>query len=315
VTQAARDASAAALGGGDAFVQHADEMEWITTEDWAQRAAEGTDAHRVAADDFGWLERYGDWVLWSGQSSHQAEFLRVELLQRFGFSPRGILARELTRKAIEQKPASVVEGETPGQFEVSEWGVRYLVEPAGGYASGLFLDQRSNRGWVLGLRVRYALNLFAYTCSFSVCAARGGTQTWNVDASRRSLARGAENLRLNGINPGAGHRFIEEDVATYVGRMHRRGHTFDLIILDPPTFGRAAGHTFQLEHDLPGLLPACFGLLRAGGWMLVSTNLITWSEAKLRKIVTDALPINGFVWEPAGEMVPHGAVSLRLRKR
>jgi 23S rRNA G2069 N7-methylase RlmK/C1962 C5-methylase RlmI len=89
---------------------------------------------------------------------------------------------------------------------------------------------------------------------------------------------------------------------------------FDLIILDPPTFGRAAGHTFQLEHDLPGLLPACFGLLRAGGWMLVSTNLMTWSEAKLRKVVTDALPVHGFAWESQGEAVRHGAVSLRLRK-
>lgn len=290
-------------------------MEWITTEDWAERAAEGTDAHRVAADDFGWLERYGDWVLWSGQSSPKAEFLRAELLQRFGFSPRGILLRELARKATDQKPGSVVDGEAPGQFEVREWGVRYLVEPTGGYASGLFLDQRCNRGWVLGLPVRQALNLFAYTCSFTVCAARGGAETWSVDASRRSLARGADNLRLNGIDPAAGHRFVEEDVATYVGRMHRRGQKFDLIILDPPTFGRAAGHTFQLEHDLPGLLPACFGLLHAGGWMLVSTNLVAWSEAKLRKVVTDALPINGFVWEPAGEMVPHGAVSLRLRKR
>jgi len=290
-------------------------MEWITTEEWARCAAEGTDAHRVAADQFGWLERYGDWVLWSGHSSQKADFLRAELLQRYGFSPRGMLARELARKASDQKPASLVEGECPGPFEVREWGLRYGVEPAGGYASGLFLDQRSNRGWVLGLPVRQALNLFAYTCSFSVCAARGGAETWSVDASRRSLARGADNLRLNGIDPAAGHRFVEEDVATYVGRMQRRGQAFDLIILDPPTFGRAAGHTFQLEHDLPGLLPNCFSLLHAGGWMLVSTNMATWSEAKLREVVTDSLPINGFACESPGKAVPHGAVSLRLRKR
>ncbi|MBJ7327629.1 MAG: class I SAM-dependent methyltransferase, partial [Chthoniobacterales bacterium] len=146
-------------------------MEWISQDQWARWAEEGTDTHRLATSSDGWLDRYGDWLLWSGHKAPRVEVLRDDVLPRYAFAPRGYLARELVKKAADQMPALLMAGEDPGEIVVRENGLAYVVEPAAGYSSGLFLDQRLNRGWVRGLGAKRMLNLFAYTCSFTVCAA------------------------------------------------------------------------------------------------------------------------------------------------
>ncbi len=292
-------------------------MHWITAELWEQLSREGTDAHRVCTDAPGWLDRYGDWIVETvaakGPGSRQGEW-SGELGRRFGFVPRGWLVREWTRDARDQQPARLVHGEDPGEITVREDGVAYGVEPGGGYSSGLFLDQRLNRRWVRGLRARRTLNLFAYTCSFSVCSALGGGETFSVDTAKRALARGRENFARNAI---AGvHRFVAEDVVRFVPRLVKRREEFDLIILDPPTFGRADGRVFRLEKDLPELLRDCGELLAPGGWMLVSCNNARWSAADLRTVCTGALPRGAFSIIP-GETppeIPRGAVSWRLKR-
>jgi 23S rRNA (cytosine1962-C5)-methyltransferase len=218
------------------------------------------------------------------------------------------------RSEAARAPARVLAGCAPGIVEVRERGVRFRVEPAGGYSTGFFPDQRGNRAWVSELGARRTLNLFAYTCSFSVCAALAGGVTTSVDVSRRALARGREDFELNGIDAAAGHRFVAEDAATYVARLGRRGESFDLIVLDPPTFGRAGARTFRLAHDLGAVVDGCLGVLARGGRMLVSCNAQGWTEARLRSVVEDALK-KAPAWEPAAVPLPHGAVSCRLRRR
>jgi 23S rRNA (cytosine1962-C5)-methyltransferase len=238
--------------------------------------------------------------------------LAAELHRRLGFAPRGWLVRELARDAREQQAARLVEGEKPGVVEVCEWGVKYAVEPAGGYSTGLFLDQRMNRRRVLDLRPGRTLNLFAYTCSFSVCAARRGGETLSVDVAKRALARGRENFARNAVDTEAGsHRLVADDAAKVVPRLVRRGERFDLIVLDPPTFGRAEGRVFRLERDLPDLVRGCFALLEPGGAMLVSCNFAAWSVAKLKGVCQTVLEEGRFALTP-GESVPEipgGAIS------
>ncbi|MEY3480664.1 MAG: hypothetical protein RIQ71_1439 [Verrucomicrobiota bacterium] len=290
-------------------------MDWTARDLWSRFREEHTDAHRVANGKDGWLDRYGDWILWSGAKPPRVETLRDELLPRYGFAPRGYLARELVRKASDQKPATLIAGEEPGEIAVQENGLSYLVEPAGGYSSGLFLDQRLNRQWVRELRAKRMLNLFAYTCSFTVCTASAGAETCSVDASKRVLGAGRRNLELNGIDPAEGHRFLADDAMKVVPRLLKRGEKFDLIVLDPPTFGRADGRVFRIEKDLPPLIRDCFGMLDPGGSMLVSCNYADWDAQDLRIVCESALGARQGSFRP-GELpaeIPHGAVSWRIQ--
>jgi 23S rRNA (cytosine1962-C5)-methyltransferase len=116
------------------------------------------------------------------------------------------------------------------------------------------------------------LNCFAYTCSFSVCAACSGATTFNIDLSKKYLARGRENFALNNL-PTVDHRFIAGDVSSVLPRFARRGEKFDMIILDPPTFSRSpGGKTFQVQHDFEVLLVNALSLAERDGHILVSTN-------------------------------------------
>jgi 23S rRNA (cytosine1962-C5)-methyltransferase len=292
-------------------------MEWISPDHWARLAEEETDAHRLATAPDGWLDRYADWLLWSGGKPPRVEVLREEVLRRYGFAPRGYLARELVKKATDQKPAIPLAGEDPGEIVVRENGIAYLVEPAAGYSSGLFLDQRANRRWVAGFGAKRMLNLFAYTCSFTVCAAAAGAQTCSVDSAKGVLGRGRENLETNGLDPADGHRFLVDDAIKVVPRLVKRGEKFDLIVLDPPTFGRAGGSVFRIEKNLPDLVSQCFELLEPGGCLLVSCNYSEWGEKDLQNLCREAI-YGAPCFMEKGERppeIPHGAVSCRIRKK
>jgi len=157
--------------------------------------------------------------------------------------------------------------------------------------------------------------LFAYTGSFTVCAALGGGETCSVDASKRTLAKARENLRGNDVDPAEGHRFLADDAMKVVPRLVKRGEKFDLIVLDPPTFGRADGRVFRIEKDLPTLITECFGLLEPGGRMLVSSNYAEWEARDLWELCELALGGSKARLQ-AGELPPEirrGAVSWRIR--
>jgi 23S rRNA (cytosine1962-C5)-methyltransferase len=111
-----------------------------------------------------------------------------------------------------------------------------------------------------------------------------------VDISKSSLARGRRNFDLNDL-PAAAHRFIAEDVSTYLRRLAKRGETFDAILLDPPTFGRGGGSkTFRFQRDFPVLLSSALELAAPGAAILLSTNFSEWSPARLAKDASRLAP-------------------------
>jgi 23S rRNA (guanine2069-N7)-methyltransferase / 23S rRNA (guanine2445-N2)-methyltransferase len=162
-----------------------------------------------------------------------------------------------------------------GRFvEVTEGGLRFLVNLTDYLDTGLFLDHRLTRGLIRGLAGgRRFLNLFAYTGSATVYAAAGGaTSTTTVDLSPTYLDWARRNLELNGF-AGANHTFIRADCMEWLAHT-AGGHTFDLIFLDAPTFSNSKSMTttLDLQRDHPELIRATGGLLSREGTLLFATN-------------------------------------------
>lgn len=242
----------------------------------------------------------GRWLVSAGAERTMGS---AEWLKTCAPAPRSIYWKHLHVK--EKQPPQWWHGErVDGPFEVQENGLRFRVDLAAGYSQGLFLDQRDNRAAVRARvesgRVRRVLNLFAYTCGFSVAAAAGGAHTTSVDLSRASLDWGCENFRLNHLDPTA-HEFLAGDVAGFLRRLERRGRRFDLIILDPPTFSRdRQGKIFRVEHDFGHLAAAAARLLPAdgSGELLCSTNLRALPPGGLRRLLLGELA-GGWQTRPA----------------
>ena len=173
--------------------------------------------------------------------------------------------------------------EFPGRWQSKENSITFNLRVDTGLSPGLFLDQRANRKLLRNLsRNTKVLNLFAYTCSFSVVAALGGaTQVTSVDVSQPFLDWGKENFTSNGL-PTEGHYFVKADTRDYLTLARKRGWLFNYIILDPPSFSRSKGNTFAVKKELVPMAKNCLDLLVPGGEVLVSTNLSTWSPDDLR---------------------------------
>lgn len=125
-------------------------------------------------------------------------------------------------------------------LQVNELGLNYRVRPLKNQNSGLFLDMREGRRWVKehssGKRV---LNLFAYTCGFSVVAIAGGAErVVNLDMSRGALNTGRENHRLN-QHPMEKVKFLSHDLFRSWGKLKREG-PYDLVVIDPPSFQKGS---------------------------------------------------------------------------
>jgi len=180
--------------------------------------------------------------------------------------------------------------ETPKETIVAETGMRFVVKPWEGGSIGLYLDHRENRRRIRSMvGGKDVLNLFAYTCGFSVAAAMGGaSSTVSVDLAGAALEWGKKNFELNGF-PLDQHEFVSVDAATYFRRARKEERDFDFVIIDPPSFahGRKRGQDFSVARDLPDLIREACGVLRKGGMMMVSTNLRKMSHAGLRKHIKD----------------------------
>ena len=158
-----------------------------------------------------------------------------------------------------------------------------------GLSTGLFCDQRDNRALVRDLsRGARVLNLFSYTCSFTVAAGLGGAvETVSVDLSGRALERGEGNLALNGLG-GPAHRLLRADALSFLARQVRGKAQFDCVILDPPSFGTRSRGTFSVERDYPSLLEQSLAVLRKGGRLLAVTNHRKTSPARFLAMIREA---------------------------
>lgn len=174
---------------------------------------------------------------------------------------------------VAQPRAGVVQPET---LVVREHGVSYEVRLFDGFSTGLFLEHREHRHWLPTLQPARVLNLFAYTCAFSVPLSLAGAHVTNVDVSSRYLAWGRRHLELNGLAPDAA-RFSRMDAFAFLAwAAKREAERFALIILDPPTFAagdaRDGRKPWKATSDYPALVRAAARVLAPGGYIFAATN-------------------------------------------
>jgi 23S rRNA (cytosine1962-C5)-methyltransferase len=241
----------------------------------------------------GWfVEKLGDFLLSQSESPLSAK--QSEELSRLAriFSARGayhkILSRQVRRSTTTEVSPQLVLGEAaPERFEILENGVRYEMSFNEGYSVGLFLDQRDNRRRFLTGHIAadfpqlstinyQLLNCFAYTCGFSVCAAKAGARTTSLDLSKKYLEWGRRNFALNGLDPAA-HDFIYGDAFDWLRRLAKKGRAFDAVVLDPPTFSQSKENgEFRAEKDYGRLVTTALPLVKPGGILFASTNAADW---------------------------------------
>ena len=275
-----------------------------------------TDALRIvngAADGFPGLtiDKFGD--------RYQMQFFGPELLTSKTeivealaslFNPVCVVSKERlssSGKSLENAPMDVVVGSREDAVgTVREGNANFHVDLLDTINPGLFLDMRHVRLEVEdrfrtmsgaspahfadlanlenpGLRF---LNLFSYTCSFSVHARLGGAAVaTNADISGKILDKGRENYALNGLDLRPGE-FFRGNAIEYVHWAQKKGLRFDGIVLDPPSFARFKGFNFNVREHLMPLVADCAMLLNPGGFFMVSSN---YSEFNLSAFARDVL--------------------------
>ncbi len=193
-------------------------------------------------------------------------------------------------------------GSVPEPHVVTENGARFRVHVHKGQNHGLFLDMAQGRRWVrehvAAHAPRKVLNLFAYTCAFSVVARQAGARhVLNVDMSHGALATGQQNHQLNGITTGAG--FMPHDIFSTWGKI-TRGGPYDLIILDPPSYQKGS---FVATKDYARLMRRLPDLLEAGGYVLLCLNAPELGVAFLQDQMQELAPELAFVQRVANPAV------------
>jgi len=267
--------------------------------DWFETVAPRPEAHlHVQEVDTGWAMSDEDHTAWLAGV--------CAALGEVGALPAANL--HLKRRE-RQRGVSQYEklGAAAEPFVVEEAGHRFEINLDAYLDTGLFLDHRPMRAMVadaIGLRAASGrgtrfLNLFAYTGSFTVYAARAGaSHSTTVDLSNTYQAWTARNLALNGID-AARHQLVRADVMAWLGEAAKTAERYDVIVLDPPSFSNSKKMqgVLDVQRDHAWLLEKCHDLLADHGELFFSTNLRSFAmdetvaqRLALREITSRSVP-------------------------
>jgi 23S rRNA (cytosine1962-C5)-methyltransferase len=212
------------------------------------------------------------WVLTSFQAASEQDLSRVgaALAERWHqLCPGQALNWVFQSRHAHEPDTRLMAGNVPEPHVVTEQGCRFRVHVLKGQNHGLFLDMSQGRQWVRAHahpRMK-VLNLFAYTCAFSVVALQAGVkQVVNVDMSQGAMTVGQQNHQLNGLAQGAS--FWVHDIFKTWGKISRTG-PYELVIVDPPSYQKGS---FIATKDYAKLVRRLPELLVPGGHVLLCLN-------------------------------------------
>lgn len=260
-------------------------------------ADETTTAFRLfngEGDGFGGVtvDYYDDYLVisWYNQTIYHFQRLIVDSLLNVFPTAKGVV--EKIRFKSELKESRWLAGEKPQEpLIILENGVSYAAYLDEGYMTGVFLDQKEVRGRLTeGLAAgQKVLNMFSYTGAFSVAAAYGGAlETTSVDLAQRSLPKTQEQFEVNGLSLEQ-QRIIVMDTFDYFRYAARKNLTYDLIILDPPSFARNKKKTFSVAKDYGRLIEDSVEILSDEGMIIASTNAANLPIKKFKQSIEEAL--------------------------
>ncbi|WP_245957392.1 class I SAM-dependent methyltransferase [Chitinophaga flava] len=209
----------------------------------------------------------------------------LELISKvLNIPPANIWVKQRQRKENRQSQYEKLSIESQ-EMTVHENGLKFKINLSDYLDTGLFLDHRITRSMVRDeVKDKKVLNLFCYTGSFSVYAAAGGAaEVTSVDLSKTYLAWAEENMRLNGFDPSK-HPFVHADVLQYLDSL--KLNTFDLVIMDPPTFSNSKRmkEFLDIQRDHAELLNKVLLATKKDGVVYFSNNY--------RRFVLEADKIN-----------------------
>jgi 23S rRNA (cytosine1962-C5)-methyltransferase len=180
-------------------------------------------------------------------------------------------------------------GDHEHQLRITEYGLRFTVNPAQGQKTGFYLDQRANRLRVRELaKDRDVLDCFCYTGGFSVNALSGGAKSvLSVDSSSDALELCKENVALNGL-PADRHTAIAGDAFQLLRKFRDEARSFDMIVLDPPKFAPTAAQADKAARGYKDINLLAFKLLRPNGILVTFSCSGGVDAALFQKIIASA---------------------------
>lgn len=238
------------------------------------------------------VDYYADYLVisWYNETIHYFKKMIVDSLLQVFPNAKGVVEKIRFKSELEE--SRWLAGEKPQEpLIVLENGVSYAVYLDEGYMTGIFLDQKEVRGRLTeGLAAgQKVLNMFSYTGAFSVAAAYGGAlETTSVDLAQRSLPKTQEQFEVNGL-PLEQQKIIVMDTFDYFRYAARKNLSYNLIVLDPPSFARNKKKTFSVAKDYGRLIEDSVDILTEEGMIIASTNAANLPLKKFKKSIETAL--------------------------
>mgnify|MGYP001227070973 CR=1 FL=1 len=222
------------------------------------------------------------------------EDLKQHLEEQVGQKLAGIVVQDRSQRDEEPK---ILDGSCPSELAIREAGLNYLVRPLASQNIGFFPDMKPGRQLIRQIaREKKVLNLFAYTCSFSVAAIAGGAaHVTNLDINENLLARGRENHRLNDHDLRR-VAFMPHNLFKSFGRL-KKNKPYDLVVIDPPY---QQGRNFRANRDWPKIMRHLPELVTPGGEIVAAVSAPELGRTFLRQQFSEYLPQADLVAELTG---------------
>lgn len=209
------------------------------------------------------------WVVLYGDIEQNIVDAIVNKFQQFVVGHDAIKCILMQRRIAGRAQQEVIYGAMPEKCYAYEEGMRYELNFSANQNIGFFLDAKPGRQWLRGeARGKRVLNLFAYTCSFSVAAMQGGAnKVVNIDMAKSAIATGQRNHVLNQLETYK-VSFLPHDIFRSTRKLENLG-PYDLVVIDPPS--RQKG-SFEAEKDYGRLLSKLAPMLTDNTQILACLN-------------------------------------------
>lgn len=208
-------------------------------------------------------------ILYKEESDERVQQLSEQLLKLMQVKGYLVKSIQVQYRCREFAPSRLLYGEEISDYSAKENGLAYQISLGKKQNYGIFLDMKNGRSWLREhSQDKKVLNLFSYTCAFSVAAIAGGAeQVVNLDMSKAALSVGRDNHRFNGHDLSK-VKYLGHDLFKSWGKVKRYG-PYDIVIADPPSLQKGS---VNIKRDYPKIMRKLPELLTADGLALLCLN-------------------------------------------